>query len=166
MKKPFEILKNLDLYIAMFCLAVLIVITFVGVFMRYFFSSPILWQEEMQMALIVWTVFLGGSVAFRTSSQVAMEIFIDALPPRPRRVAELCICMVVTVVLAFVGVKGAELVQQFANTSRVTNILHIPAQYIYFIIPVGCMLMIINNVAATWHRFVSADAEQAGEGRR
>ncbi len=158
MNAPLQKLKNLDLYIAMLCLAILIIITFAGVIMRYCFSQPILWQEEVQMALIIWTVFLGGSAAFRQGNQVAMEILVDALPPRAKAVAEVFIFLVVTVVLAFLGLKGGELVQQFADTARSTNILHVPTQYIYCIIPVGCLLMIVNNACAAWQRVLAARA--------
>ena len=43
---------------------------------------------------------------------------------------------------------GKNLVLQFIKTNRSTNILHIPSQYIYSAIPIGCFLMIINYIIA------------------
>ena len=48
----------------------------------------------------------------------------------------------------FCFLNGKNLVLQFIKTNRSTNILHIPSQYIYLAIPVGCFLMIVNYIIA------------------
>ncbi len=48
--KGLSILGNLDILIAAAVLAVLIVLTFLGVIWRYFLGHPFTWLEEVQMA--------------------------------------------------------------------------------------------------------------------
>ncbi len=55
--KGLSILANLDILIAAAVLAVLVVLTFLGVIWRYFLAHPFTWLEEVQMACMVWIVF-------------------------------------------------------------------------------------------------------------
>ena len=64
------ILANLDVLIAGMALIALVAITFAGVIMRYIFSQPFIWLEEMQIALFLWVAFLGSSAAFRRNNFV------------------------------------------------------------------------------------------------
>ena len=50
-----------------FCVSasVLSLLTVVAAFMRYVVGKPIMWTEEIQKILVVWTVLYGGSDAFR-----------------------------------------------------------------------------------------------------
>ena len=54
---------------------------FVNVFLRYVFLAPINWAEELTLYLMVWIVFVGGSVAVRTRGHMAID-----LRPVPQRV--------------------------------------------------------------------------------
>lgn len=152
-KRLLKILGNLDLYIAMMVISTLILLTFLGVIMRYFIGKPFIWQEEIQLSLITWVIFLGGSAAFRGSNHIAIEFLVELFPKKIQRVFDGAIYLIVTGVLFFVAFNGHLLVSQFSRTSRITSILHIPTQYIYFIIPLGCALMIISNTYDTWQRF-------------
>ena len=42
-------------------------------------------------------------------------------------------------------INGFNLVFQFAATGKSTNILHIPSQYVYMAVPIGCVLMIVSQ---------------------
>ena len=59
-KKIKNIILNLDLYIAGLSFAVIVLVTFCGVLMRYVFHNPFVWEEEVQVGLFLWVVFFGG----------------------------------------------------------------------------------------------------------
>ena len=50
-KKVGAFIGNLDIYLTCVLLVFLVGLTFVGVFTRYIFSEPIVWQEEVQLAV-------------------------------------------------------------------------------------------------------------------
>lgn len=140
-----KILCNLDLLVAVVALIVLTLVTSGGVFMRYVVKQPILWQEEIQAFCQVWVVFLGGSVAFRMSGHVAIEMVVDALPDKWKKIFEYFVDLVVLMVLLFLCVKSQAYIQQvFGKSGRPTPILRIPYTYIYGIAPIGCVLMLIS----------------------
>ena len=67
--KTLKILGNLDVGVSCVMMVALVILTFVCVLMRYIMRSPITWQEEVQMLLFLWIVFLGGAGAFRRSEE-------------------------------------------------------------------------------------------------
>ena len=146
-----KILCNLDLFLASIALAVLTLVTFAAVIMRYVLKAPLLWQEEAQAFCQVWMIFLGASVAFRQGSIVAIEMVVDALPEKGRRIMEYVVDMIVIFTLTFLMVKCQQYIAQiFGRTHRGTPILGIPYELIYGISPYGCGLMILSYLLSKY----------------
>ena len=146
-----KILCNLDLFLASIALAVLTLVTFAAVVMRYVLKAPLLWQEEAQAFCQVWMIFLGASVAFRQGSIVAIEMVVDALPEKGKRIMEYVVDMIVIFTLTFLMVKCQQYIAQiFGRTHRGTPILGIPYELIYGISPYGCGLMILSYLLSKY----------------
>ena len=146
-----KILCNLDLFLASIALAVLTLVTFAAVIMRYVLKAPLLWQEEAQAFCQVWMIFLGASVAFRQGSIVAIEMVVDALPEKGKRIMEYVVDMIVIFTLTFLMVKCQQYIAQiFGRTHRGTPILGIPYELIYGISPYGCGLMILSYLLSKY----------------
>src|SRR6266702_7218851 len=92
--------RILDLYCALlkgviaFCLAVMVVLVFGNVVLRYGFNSGIAISEELSRWLLVWLTFLGAIVALRQHAHLGVDTLVRALPPRGRFV-----CFVVSYLL-------------------------------------------------------------------
>jgi TRAP-type transport system small permease protein len=80
--------RLLDLYCAALkvaialCLAVMVVLVFGNVVLRYVFNSGIATSEELSRWLLVWLTFLGAIVALRQHAHLGVDTLIRALPPR------------------------------------------------------------------------------------
>jgi len=146
-KKVFFFFKNLDLLLAGICFIVLVIVTFSGVLMRYLFSKPFVWQEEIQLWMFIWITFFGGSAAFRTRSHVGIEIIVDLLPESMQKAVQILISTFLVMVLGYLCMQSWLLIQQFLRTNKTTSMLSIPAWLVYSAIPIGSVLMIINNTA-------------------
>ena len=144
MKKILDILDKIEVAVASLVLLVLICVTFFGVLMRYIFNNPITWEEELQLACMVWITFLAAPAAFRTKSHVAIEILVDALPKSLRKIVELLIPVVVYAVLIYFFFRSQNYIAVMLRTSRKTPILMIPYSTIYAIAPVSIVLMLIS----------------------
>lgn len=139
---------NIDIIISGIALVVLVFITFCGALMRYLLNNPIIWQEEVQIGLAIWVIFFGASAAFRYSNHIAIDMIVDMFPKKTQRIIECFIAIVTILILFFILINGKNLILQFIKTNRTTNILHIPSEYIYCAIPIGCFLMILNYIIA------------------
>ena len=101
MKKLLDSLVKVETVLASVILAALILCTFSGVLARYCFSAPFTWEEEFQLACMVWITFLAAPVAFHTKSHVAIEILVDAFPKKVQRVMEICIFILMYAILIY-----------------------------------------------------------------
>lgn len=137
-------LLNIDTFVSSIMLIFLIVLTFAGVIARRVFNSPFTWMEEVQLACMVWIVFAGGSVAFRTGSHVAIEFIVDKMPEKAQKIINILIDIIVVSILLFLFYQSIGYIKLFMFTHRATSILGIPYSAIYMIAPISYILMIIN----------------------
>lgn len=158
-----NILLNIDIAIAGTALVVLIVLTFFGVIMRYIFGSPFTWLEEVQLWCMVWIVYAAAGAAFRTGSHVAIEMVVELFPKAVQKIIEVLISLVVVFVIGFLFVESIGFVQLFVRSGRTTNMLSVPYSLIYGIVPISCILMIVNFFYAKYREFKGLDIEKEAE---
>lgn len=149
MKKLLDLLVKVETILASAILAALILCTFSGVLARYCFSAPFTWEEEFQLACMVWITFLAAPIAFHTKSHVAIEILVDAFPKKVQRVVEICIFILMYAILIYFLFRSLDFIAVIARTSRKTPILKIPYAYIYGVAPVSVVLMLISYTYMT-----------------
>ncbi len=66
-------------------LAVMVVLVFGNVVLRYVFNSGIAWAEEISRLMFVWLIFLGAILALRRHAHLGVELVQAKLPPWARR---------------------------------------------------------------------------------
>lgn len=79
------ICKALDASIAL-CLAVMVLLVFANVVLRYGFDSGIEVSEEVSRWLFVWLTFLGAAVALYQREHLGVDMLVDRLPVRGRKI--------------------------------------------------------------------------------
>ncbi len=156
MKTFLQRASNLDLWIASFALAVLIILTICGVLMRYIFNNPLTWLEEVQLFCMVWIVFTSGGAAFRTKSHVAIEMVVDTFPKSVQKYVEYAIDAIVLFSLGYLFLRSVGYVQLFLRSGRTTSMLGIPYWFIYGIVPFACIDMVVSYIHAKY--FVQSPA--------
>jgi TRAP-type C4-dicarboxylate transport system permease small subunit len=81
-------------YLIAAMLAVMVVLVFGNVFMRYAFNSGFTVSEELSRWLFVWMTFLGAVVALRSNGHLGTDMLVGKLGPMGKR-----ICMGLSLVL-------------------------------------------------------------------
>jgi TRAP-type C4-dicarboxylate transport system permease small subunit len=76
--------KALNAVIAV-CLAVMVVLVFGNVVMRYGFNSGITLSEELSRWLFVWMTFMGAIVALREHGHLGTDMLLGKLSPRGKK---------------------------------------------------------------------------------
>jgi TRAP-type C4-dicarboxylate transport system permease small subunit len=85
--------KLLKILIALF-LAIMVVLVFGNVVLRYAFNSGITVSEEVSRWLFVWLTFLGAIIAMREHGHLGVDSLVKRLPARGRRA-----CLIVSLLL-------------------------------------------------------------------
>jgi TRAP-type transport system small permease protein len=83
----------LKFLVALF-LAVMVVLVFGNVFLRYAFNTGITVSEELSRWLFVWMTFLGALVALRDHAHLGVDTLVKRLPPLGKK-----ICLVLSLLL-------------------------------------------------------------------
>lgn len=68
------------------CLALMAVLVFVNVVLRYAFDTGLAWSEELARLLFVWLIFLGAVLASRQHAHLGFDGLVRRLPAVGRRV--------------------------------------------------------------------------------
>jgi len=61
-------------------MSAIVIILFVGVILRYVFSAPLFWSEEVSVLGLIWITFLGGAILVRQDKNVCITLFSDICP--------------------------------------------------------------------------------------
>jgi TRAP-type C4-dicarboxylate transport system permease small subunit len=69
------------------CLAVMVVMVFGNVVLRYGFNSGIAVSEELSRWLFLWLVFLGATIAVHEQGHMGTDLLIEKLPAPAQRAA-------------------------------------------------------------------------------
>ena len=108
---------------------ILLVINLAAVVMRYVFSNPLFWCEEVSLLLFAWFVALALIPLTYQRRGIALDFFVDRLPPTPKKILRIVVDVLGSVLLVIVAYFGVQLMQR--SLYRFTPILRIPYRYIY-----------------------------------
>lgn len=126
---------------AMFSLVVL------QVLLRYIFKSPLAWTDELSRYLMTWMIFIGSCVASRECSHLGVTILYDKLSKNPKIFLLFIINICVCVFLILVALQSYYLLDTVKNAT--SPALQISMALPYISVPIGCLLMCFQTIAAT-----------------
>jgi TRAP-type transport system small permease protein len=110
-------------YLIAAMLAVMVVLVFGNVFMRYAFNSGFTLSEELSRWLFVWMTFLGAVVALRSNGHLGTDMLVGKLGPRGKR---MCMGLSLVLMLYCIGLvfKGSydQTVVNWHSTSAVMEV--------------------------------------------
>lgn len=127
-----KVLKWISEAIGILCglmVGILLVINLAAVIMRYVFSNPLFWCEEVSLLLFAWFVALALIPLTYQRRGIALDFFVDLLPPTPKKILRVFVDVLGSVLLVIVAYFGVLLMQR--SLYRFTPILRIPYKYIY-----------------------------------
>ncbi len=124
--------------IAFLALVAMIAVVTIQIVFRMAFTA-VSWSEELARYLLVWTTFLGATLAYQRSSHIVVTVFVDLLPgplARLGRVLAHAASLIFFIVIIVAGWHYMAL-QSF----QVSASLRIPMPWVYSIIPVTAAVM-------------------------
>lgn len=117
------------------------------VLMRYLFSYPNPWSEEMSRFCFIWMSLLGASLAVAHRSHFRFDQVTQRFPPRARKVVEaLAGAVVLLFALLLIGTGIALMDLTLGERSAALNL---PVALVYAAAPVSGVLMVIHLLAGS-----------------
>lgn len=141
------------------CLAVMCVLVFGNVVLRYGFDSGIVWSEEMSRLVFVWLIFLGAILAAKDHAHIVFDSLLQALPAPLRTLCRVFTAAIMLACCAAFIVGGWQ--QTVINMDNQYPVLGISYAWLYgvaIVFGAGMALAIVLN-------FLSASQSGAARAR-
>jgi len=143
--------------------AALAAIMMAQVVLRYCFSAPLFWAEEISVQLLVLVTLLGLSLLVRTRQLVAIDVLAALLPPLPRRVLGALLAALMLALLASIAWLGWQWVGRADVRLELGATTRVPRWWSYSAFPLAFSLMAWHQLAELL-RQVGPQAAQSGPG--
>lgn len=137
--------------VAAMLVAATAVTTCLAVFFRYALGSALAWPEEISGYLLVWISFAGAYLALRGGGHINLDLFVEKLPDRLRKVAYLGVDVVVAAFLVLLTVLSVRMILIVGDTPLET--IDLPQGIFMASIPVSSATMtlaLVVNIIARW----------------
>ncbi len=145
MKKLVFVLKKTEEWLLLLGVTIMGSVLFLQIVMRFVFSSPLQWPEELARYLHVWITFIGIGYGIRKGSHIGMTLIKDRLKPLPSKI--LSIFFDLLNIFAFVVLLISSL--NFVEHQNVlSTAMQIPMQLVYGVIPVFTFVCILYSIAS------------------
>ena len=133
LNKISDMLDRLCKGLAVSSIAALIIIMFIQVLKRAIMGSAITWADGTARYLLIWSTFLGATVATKESGHISLTFIQDKLKGKPKMVFE-CILMLGFAVLAIFTLYAGIMVLEYVIPQK-SDSLPISVAWIYGAIP-------------------------------
>jgi C4-dicarboxylate transporter, DctQ subunit len=117
-------------------------LTFGQVIMRYVFSYPLIWSEELSIAAFIYLGFIGIGAAYARGRHLWVDALLVVLPRPIRKVIDVIILALSSVFLLMVIGLTAKIMMTTIKIGTATAALQIPMWAIYLSLPIGCILFL------------------------
>lgn len=118
---------------------------FVGVVLRYEFSYTLAWSEELIRDVIIYTTFLGCSLAIKKKSMITIDALVQLVPRLkvPLTWVSNISVLLFSIIIFYYGIILS--IQKY-ETFQKSIILEVPFVVLYLILPIMGFLMLTRTV--------------------
>lgn len=109
------------------------------IFMRYFFSKSLYWIQDVTLLCMLWFIFPGMVKVASKGNDIAVEILVNALPAKVRRVLAIIVDLLVTAFSLLLFYFSIEMFQMRLGQVKVTS--RIPLNCYTFAITISMVLI-------------------------
>jgi TRAP-type C4-dicarboxylate transport system permease small subunit len=129
-------------YLGASLIGAMFVIISINVMLRYFFSAPIFWAEELATYMFIYSTFLSAAYAVGHGTHVKISLVFNKFPPLVKKLALILgHILVIGVFLPFYGPTFEAL-----GMLPPSPAMQFPEKYIYVALPVTFTLFILHSV--------------------
>lgn len=127
--------------LSIFIFALMTVIVFAQVVLRYVFDMNIVWADEFSRYGMVWIAFIGATLGVIYGEHTRIDFFVNLLPKSGRIFMEVLnkfLCIFFLAVISYYSVKSLDNLMLLT-----TPTLQIPTGIVHLVIPITGVIMIV-----------------------
>lgn len=127
------------------------VLTILEVLLRSFFNFSIYWSHEAVIFLIIYSTFIGASIALRHNEHVGVDLLSYLLNSYGKWLLKVIAAVLTIGYTAAFAVLGWLMIMQPHIISTLSPSLKFPLWLIQMALPIGMTLLLIRSVQLTYH---------------
>ena len=142
-----KIVKTLDRILDTICVLSLVSLAFIVSFqvaMRYIFSKPLSWTEELARFLLIWLIYIGCIAAMRDRKHITIDIIRNVVSKSTSRKVYIIQKIVSLIFLIMLVVYGIKMV--LLNIGYTSTVNEIRLDLLYLCIPISAFGMLLYLV--------------------
>jgi len=120
-----------------------------GVYARYVLGTGSEWPEPLAVLLMILFTFFGAAACYRANSHIAVALFKDLLPPRPRAWLATAVDLLLALMSLFMVIWGFQLVDITWQQS-IAEFPWLPVGVSYLPLPLGSIVTLLFIIERLW----------------
>ena len=160
-EKISDCLEFLTVLLAVALAVVMVIVVNVNVFFRYVLQESFQWVEELSVYSMIWMGLLCASVVYKRQEHPAIDVFVANLPVGLQIVIKWLIEITIAGFLIAVIYYGVSYAFE-SGGKRFTNSLGITLTLPYMAPPVGCALILLQQVLTLVVRGIQVPGRREG----
>ena len=145
--------KETDVVLGQIILFVIVLIIGVQVFLRFVFSAPLDWPEELSEILLIWLTFIGAVALTRRNDHIRVELIEEFGGPRLASCLRILFDTLTVVFLTLLVIYGWDLMNEL--TFEKTPALRLRISIIISIVPFTAAIMIVYYIIAITRNLIN-----------
>lgn len=143
-----KVLRWLDDYfeevILVLLSAVMVVVIFLQVFMRFVMQSSLAWSEELARYCMIWLVYVGISYGVKKQRHIKVDVLLMLFKHKGRIIFNIISNLLFLVFAIVIIIYGSDIAMKLLGWGQKSPALHIPMGYVYMATPIGMGLTVIR----------------------
>jgi TRAP-type C4-dicarboxylate transport system permease small subunit len=151
-----RILQKIEIAIGAVIVAAIFLLTLLNIVMRYFFSAPLFWCEEVILYSFIWLGFLTVAYTLANDKHVRFSLFLDKFKGKAYITVQVLIDLMIIAVLAILLPSAIRVIPFLIKTPA----LKIPEKYMYIILPISYCIMMYHSAINMIGRFKQPEKKE------
>ncbi len=153
-KKISDFLDSLIMKLVFVSIVGMIISISLQILFRVFFDA-LTWTEEVSRYLLVWSTFLGATLAFKRNMHISVTFCVDLFKDRLRKIITIISIIASTIFFIIVTIYGFR--YMFMQSAQVSAALRMPMKWVYFVIPISSIVMVIHGISLMLQEVVKGE---------
>jgi C4-dicarboxylate transporter DctQ subunit len=145
-----KILDRIEELIVVVMLALMTLLTFLQVVMRYAFNSGFSWAVELTSVFFAVMIFVGISYGVRIGAHIGVDALVKKLPAGPRRAASIVVVLLCLLYAGLIFYGSWTYVSKMKLVGIELEDLPIPIWVVRSILPFGYALLALRFSQVLW----------------
>ena len=145
-KKIMDVLGWLESAIQVIIGAVITIVAFANVCVRYLSNGQLAYTEELVVNIFVLMIMCGCALCARDGSLISLSLVFDSVGKKGKKILGIIFSVICIAFYCVLGYTGFEKAMNLYAKGKLTASLLIPEGLFMMAIPLGCLLLILHTI--------------------